>query len=181
MYSTIIFLSFGIIILSVMLSIEIDIMIDCNKLKIPVVIKVFGIKIIKVNINIFSFQCSINNGKNFELLKVISKEEKYIISQIKSSILDKLYYDRIEINGKIGLSNADVIALSVGVLQNIMLITKHYFAIKNDVDFNYSVKANFENEETNFQINIRVLFTIFDMIFGIILSLYRRGKYAKQK
>lgn len=181
MYGTIIFLSISIIILSVMLVIDIDIKFDFNNLIIPIAVKIFGIKIISLNISIFSLKYTINNGKKHKLLQVIGEEEKYIISQIKSTILDKLYYDRVMIDFKLGIGDADKIALVVGLSENILRAIKCLVANSNDLDFEYSIKANFENKATNLNLNIRVLFTIFDMVFGIILSMYHRGKYAKQK
>ena len=44
---------------------------------------------------------------------------------------------------------------------------------ENDVDF--------INKKIFVDASIKVYFTIFDMIFSIILSFYKRGKYVKER
>ena len=109
------------------------------------------------------------------------KEQKYLIEQIKTSIIDKLYYESIVFESNIGLENASNTALSIGVINLICNILGDYFYTKNhDTVLFYNNVANFENTNISFNLQIQVYFTIFDLVFAIIMSFYKRGKYVKE-
>ena len=50
-----------------------------------------------------------------------------------------------------------------------------------DLDVIFNNSSNFIDNNNIATLDIRVYFTIFDMVFAIIMSLYKRGKYVRQK
>lgn len=182
MYSTIIFLSISIILLSIMLVIDIEMEFDTSSLDVNVSIRIFRLPILKVDIGLSTLHYRINHGKENKLIQIIGEEEKYLISQIKSSILDKLYYDRVKIDCVIGGCKPDMVAMLVGALSGIMNLFIFVSNAKgSELTIEHSIKGDFDTNNSIVKMNIRVLITIFDLIYGILFSLYRRGKYAKQK
>jgi len=183
MLGTIIFLSLFLLLLNVMLSIEVYIKLDVNSNSLIVTIKIFKLKIVTINIDIIGFHYSINNSKKLKSLSLIlPKEQEYLIKQIKSSILDKLYYDSIEFVSSINNSDPAQTANFVGLLNIICFILKNYFLTMNsDLKIEYLNTANFIEKNNEVSLKIKVYFTIFDMIFALIMSFYKRGRYVKQK
>lgn len=183
MNNAIIFLSIFILFLSLMLIFKVDFSYSLDNNKIMIIVYLYNFKILTLNISIIGLTYQINNSKKLKTLKLIlSKEEKYLLKQIKHSIVDKLYYDNITFSSELGLINASDTAMSVGLLNFICQIINGIIYSKNkDTDFYYINIPNFEYLQLNFQASVKVYFTIFDFVFAIIMSFYKRGKYAKER
>lgn len=182
MYSTIIFLSISIIFLSLMLMIDIQVDLDVNKMKIIVIIKIYKIKIVTLHIHLLGMVYRVNRSKKFKKINfVISDEQKILIAQIKKSILDKLYYDNFNVEILLSTQSPDFTSLSIGLINQICLLIKSYLIFSHkESELTFLNKANFISDENKINFDMRVYFTIFDMVFAIILSFYKRGKYVKQ-
>jgi len=183
MLSTIIFLSILIIFLSLMLSIDVQILFDIDNNNLQVIIKLYKIKIFTIVIDILGLHYRINKSKKVKSLKFfLPKEQEYFLKQIKSSVLDKLYYDEINFFSSVYTLDPAITANIVGVINAICGVLKNLFEIKNnDLSVNYFNTAGYVNKNNKLYLNIKVYFTIFDMVFAVILSFYKRGKYVKQK
>ena len=181
--STIIFLSIAIILIAVMLVIRINIFLDFKALILRIKIKVFFIKIVEINLDLLTLKYRVNKSKKEKQVNLfINKEQEYLILQIKKSILDKLYYDDLSLNTCIGVQDAALTANIVGSIDLICRIFKTFISVqRHSLDFRFSNTAEFVNESNQVTINLKVYFTIFDMIFALIMSFYKRGRYVKQK
>ena len=179
---TIIFLSVLIVFLSLLLIIDISFCWDINKMKIQVVIKIYKLRIIKIDILPILLIFKINNGKYKKLNLILKRDEKYLISQIKNNILNKLYYDTVSADFIIQLLDPSRTAIAVGVINNFLEISKYILLSNNeDIDVSLNCRTNFQQLNNKVSFNIKVYFTIFDMVYAIILSFYKRGKYVKEK
>lgn len=183
MYSTIIFLSISIIIASIMMTVEIEIMCNFALGEIEVVIAFFGLKILKINFDIMKLNYSINRSKKRKRIKLyISEQDKYLLAQIKSSIIDKFYYDKFSILGEIGFDNQAHTAILVGTLNQICANIESVLIVrKSDCDFDYYIFADMISRKNNFNFKLKIFFTIFDMVFAVIISFYKRGRYVKER
>ena len=183
MNTAIIFLSFFILFISLMLEIKITINFDLWANKLIIKIYLFNIRIIKLNIYIIGFYYKINNSKKLKKIKLyLTPEEEYLILQIKKSVIDKLYYDELKLDGKIGLKSASDTAILSGVICLICNIFESLLKSKNyDSDFYYKIDQSYVSRAFEFYFSMKVFFTIFDLIFAIIMSFYKRGKYAKER
>lgn len=183
MINTIIFLSLIFLFLSIMLMIDIVINVDLTFSIIEIKIKVYKITIITISIDILGLFYKINKSlKKKKISLIFTKEQEYLIKQIKSSILDKLYYDRLILKSEINMFCPEVNANIIGIYNNICLNLKTLFLNKNqDMKVDYSNCSKFVGNENYINLNIRVYFTIFDMFFAIIMSFYKRRRYVKQK
>lgn len=182
MLSTIIFLSIFIILISLMLIIDIRAIVDIDNNSIKVVFRLFRIKIITITIDIIGLRYRINKSKKIKSIKFIDlKEQQYIIKQIKKSIFDKLYYDKIELYSEMYVLSPDITASTIGVINIICQNLKSRI-----LDYNHQTIVKYYNT-SNFnyknyiQLDLRVYFTVFDMLFAIIMSLYKRREYGKEK
>ena len=179
---TIIFFSFILIVLSLMLMIDIGFNFDSSTMKANIIIKLYKIKIIKIDINLLTIQYRINNGKYKHLKILLQKEEKYFISQIKNNILNKLYYDSVSLETVLNLFDPKLTADVIGVLYILYNISNFWLLSKNeDIELCYSCRADFNKINNKIKFDLRVYFTVFDMLYAVILSFYRRGKYVKEK
>ena len=166
-----------------MLVIKIKIIININDNKIIIMFWLFGFKVVTLNISIIGLYLEVNNSKKLKQISLILKQEdKYLISQIKSSIIDKLYYDKIIINTQIGLGNAKDTAMSIGIINILCEIIAQFLQLKNsDTKLYFNNLPEFENMKMFIDLEAKVYFTIFDMVFAIILSFYKKGKYVKER
>ena len=182
MTSTIIFLSLLFLFLSLMLVFKIRLVLDLNNNKIIIMIWLFSIKIITLNISIIGLYLEINDNKKLKPISLIlTKEDKYLISQIKSSILDKLYYDDIIISSNIGLGNSHHTAIIVCILNMLCNKISQLTFLKNkDARLYFSNVPDFIGVKFLMDIEAKVYFTVFDLVFAIILSFYKRGRYVKE-
>lgn len=182
MTSTIIFLSMFLSIASFMLIIKININFDLKNYFLIIEIKVFSLKIITIKIDLIFLRYKINNSKYYKSLDlIINKEQEYLILQIKNSILDKLYYDDIKFSSSINMGDCALTANIIGVLDLLCILFDELFFQKIDIRFIFKNRAEFIEKENNIKIFLKVYFTIFDMIFAIIMSFYKRGKYVKKR
>ena len=180
--STIIFLSLFLINLSMMLIIDLSTKLDFNTGKLEIVIRLYKIKILKIKVNLLTQTYTINRGKKRKLKLILKKEEKYFLTQIKSNILNKLYYDSVSLKVILNLISPSLTADIIGLLYIIFNFSNYWLLSKNeDMDINYSCSPDFDRLNNKIEFNLRVYFTIFDMVYAIILSFYRRGKYVKEK
>lgn len=183
MNTAIIFLSIFILVISLMLEIKVDINFDLWANKLIIKIYLFNIRIIQIKVFIIGFYYQINNSKKLKKLNLfLTKEEEYLIIQIKKSVIDKLYYDKLELSGDLGLKSASDTAILSGIIYMLCSVFENILKLKNtDSEFEYSVSQNYVNRVIAFHFSAKVYFTIFDLIFAVILSFYKRGKYAKQR
>lgn len=180
--STIIFLSFFLINMAMMLVIDISASLNVNEGKLELVIKLYKIKLIKIRVNLLTLSYTINGGKKRRLNIILKNEEKYLLTQIKSNILNKLYYDSISLKIILNLLEPRITADAIGVLYVLLGISNYWLLSKNeDMDICYSCKPDFARVNNKIKFDLRVYFTIFDMVYAVILSFYRRGKYVKEK
>jgi len=183
MNTAIIFLSIFILIISLMLEIKVTINFDLWANTLIIKIYLFNIRIIRIKIFIVGFYYQINNSKKLKKLKFfLSKEDEYFLMQIKKSVIDKLYYDKVTLNGELGLKSASDTAILSGIIYFISSIFENLLKAKNlDSDFYYSVKQNYTSRVLSFDFSAKVYFTIFDLVFAVIMSFYKRGRYAKER
>lgn len=181
MFNTIFFLSQFILTLSTMLVFKLQVFLDLNFLKVTIWIKVFNFKVLKINIDLLTLTYSFYNFKKRKRLKIfLKKKDKYFIEQIKNNLLSKLYYDEFTFYSLINTSNPYITANIIGLLNVLSEGFKYVCFIKDeDIDVMYLNNANFINDKSIVEFNVKVYFTIFDMLFALILSCYRRSKYAK--
>ena len=182
MNNTIIFLSLLVLFLSAMLIIKISLVLDINKNLILIIFKVYGIKFLTINISLIGLHYKINNSKKYKKLKIIDKKDAYLFMQIKKSIFNKLYYEDISLISEIGVFSAKDTAIVVSIENIFCMFLKNKLALKNkDTNFTYSNMPVFEENKILIKLDIKVFFTIFDLVFALIMSFYKRGKYVKQK
>lgn len=183
MNSTIIFLSLLIVFLSIMLVFQINIIFDLYGNFIDITIKLFGIKLATISISLIGLYIQINNKKKLKTLSVVfDKNNEYLAMEIKKNILDKLYFDDIRLFSRLGVVNSSSSVLFVSILNNICFFAKNKLKYSNkDLSFSYLNTVDFLNDNIIFNLNIKVYFTLFDLLFSIILSFYRRNKYVKKR
>jgi hypothetical protein len=179
---TIIFLSLSLINLSIMLIIDVTFNIDINNCKIEIFVKLYKIKFIVIKINLLTLTYSINNGKTRRLKLILRKGDKYLLEQIKSNILNKLYYDSVSLYVVLNLVNPKLTADTMGMMYIFLNVANYYLLNKNeDMDISYKLSPDFDKLNNKIKLDLRVYFTIFDMVYAIVLSFYKRGKYVKEK
>jgi len=183
MNNTIIFLSLFILFLSLMLEFKVKIILDVNSNILNIYVYLFRLRIVYIEISLVGLYYKINNSKKIKKLKlVLTKEETYLIKQIKKSILDKLYYDDIVLQSKIGVGDADKTAIDIGLLNLICIFGGDYLQSKNrDTVLYYNNLPDFEQMNLYVDLEVKFYFTIFDLVFAIIMSFYKRGKYVKER
>ena len=102
--------------------------------------------------------------------------------QIKKSIIDKLYFDDVFLVSKIGIKDASTSVLIVEFLNAILSRTcTKIYSTDSDIRLYYKNDVDFLNKKIFIDASIKVYFTIFDLVFAIILSFYKRGKYVKER
>ena len=75
---------------------------------------------------------------------ILKNEEKYLLTQIKSNILNKLYYDSISLKIILNLLEPRITADAIGVLYVLLGISNYWLLSKNeDMDICYSCKPDF--------------------------------------
>lgn len=183
MNNTIIFLSLLIVFLSIMLVFQINIIFDLYGNFIDITIKLFGIKLATISISLIGLYIQINNKKKLKTLSIVfDKNNEYLAMEIKKNILDKLYFDDIRLFSRLGVVNSSSSVLFVSILNNICFFAKNKLKYSNkDLSFSYLNTVDFLNDNIIFNLNIKVYFTLFDLLFSIILSFYRRNKYVKKR
>ena len=166
-----------------MLKINVSISIDLNLFKVNIVVKIYGVKIVRFNINLLGLYYTVNSSKKIKRISlVISEKEKYLIKQIKKSILDKLYYDNFDIRFDVNLGSADLTADLVGVLTILCQELNFIFNIRNKTyDLTYIIQGGFVEDVNNITMSTRVYFTVFDLLFAFVMSFYKRGKCVEEK
>lgn len=183
MNSTIIFLSLLIVFLSIMLVFQINIIFDLYGNFIDITIRLFGIKLATISISLIGLYIQINNKKKLKTLSIVfDKNNEYLAMEIKKNILDKLYFDDIRLFSRLGVVNSSSSVLFASILNNICFFAKNKLKYSNkDLSFSYLNTVDFLNDNIIFNLNIKVYFTLFDLLFSIILSFYRRNKYVKKR
>jgi len=180
MNNTIIFLSLLVIFLSIVLEINICFCVDMLSNKIVLIINIYGIRVFQINFDIIGLFYEVNNSRKFKKISdIFSKENNYFFQQIKKSVLDKLYYGRITLNTACGVCSAKESAEVVSFL-NILCFVLQDKMRGNDIEFVYSNYPIYTKTNIKIDITIKVFFTIFDMVFAIIISLYKRGRYVRK-
>lgn len=166
-----------------MLTIKIDITFDLYGNNIQIIIKIWNIRILKIYVSIVGLYIKINNNKKLKTLNILfDKNQEYLILQMKKSIFDKLYFDKINLFSEIGVidSSASVYAITILNLLCHKINSDKNIRLKN-CDLCYKNCVNFTQNIVYFKLQIKVLFTLFDLVFAIILSLYKKGKYVKER
>lgn len=183
MNNTIIFLSLLIVFLSIMLVFQINIIFDLYGNFIDITIRLFGIKLATISISLIGLYIQINNKKKLKTLSVVfDKNNEYLAMEIKKNILDKLYFDDIRLFSRLGVVNSSSSVIFASILNNICFFAKNKLKYSNkDLSFSYLNTVDFLNDNIIFNLNINVYFTLFDLLFSIILSFYRRNKYVKKR
>ena len=183
MNNTIIFLSLLIVLLSIMLVFQINIIFDLYGNFIDITIRLFGIKLATISISLIGLYIQINNKKKLKTLSVVfDKNNEYLAMEIKKNILDKLYFDDIRLFSRLGVVNSSSSVIFASILNNICFFAKNKLKYSNkDLSFSYLNTVDFLNDNIIFNLNIKVYFTLFDLLFSIILSFYRRNKYVKKR
>ena len=182
MNNTIIFLSIFILILSTMLNFKITLILDIDNNSIIIHVKLYFIQLITINVSLLGFYYQINNSKKLKKFNLISIEDAYLVKQIKRSVFDKLYYDNIVFRSNIGLSSAKATAITSSIID---VICNNFYKFSknknNSLDFEYYNYIDFCYSKIYFKIDLNVYFTIFDLIFALVVSFLKRGKYVKEK
>lgn len=180
MFDTIIFLSNILFFVSTMLIIKIIINMDFDNFLMVVKLKVFGITVLNIKINLLLMLYTINNSKKHKHLKLfISKKEAELLKQIKLNIIEKLYFDKVNVKSYIYVASPHVTAMTTAILNSLCRCAKIYLeGDAVDIQFSYNNISNFMTNNSMCEISLDVYFTIFDIIFAIIISLYRRRRYG---
>lgn len=184
MNNTIIFfISLILILMSIMLIIRVKINFDLYGNYIDIEIFLYGIKLINIYISIIGLYIQINNKKKLKTIDFVFDEKKeYLFLQMKKNILDKLYIDNINLETLIGVKNSSFTAILITILNQICFNIKKNLENKNrDIKINYQNTSDFVYQRVKLNADVKVYFTIFDMVFAIILSFYERGKYVKER
>ncbi|MGN0961739.1 MAG: hypothetical protein ACI4PF_06065 [Christensenellales bacterium] len=96
--------------------------------------------------------------------------------------MDKLYYDNFNLEITLNTFDPQSTALTIGIINQICSILNSIFIFNNkNYNLTYSNRPNFIENKNRIEFDVKVYFTIFDMIFAIVMSFYRRGKYVKQE
>ncbi len=165
-----------------MLIIDIKVFFDIGTMQMNIKVYLFRIKIITIKIDLFKLTYRINRKKDKHLKLILNSADKYLVSQIKSNILNKLYYDSADINVELNLLDPALTARVIGGVLILLNVSNYYFVKKNnEFVFTYSYLSDFNALNNKLSFKFRVYFTVFDMVYAIILSLYKRGKYAKER
>lgn len=184
MNNTIIFfISIAMILLSVMLIFKIKISFDLYGNFIKIKICLYGIKLIDIYISIIGLYIQINNKKKLKTIDfVFDKEKEYLFLQMKKNILDKLYFDNIHFKSKIGIKDAGFSAIMLTIINQLCFNLKNKMICKNkDLTVHYLNEPDFVYQRILIDANVKVYFTIFDLVFAVLLSFYERGKYVKKR
>lgn len=183
MYHTIIFLSLIVLILNITLIIKVHLILDFDDFNSAIVLRLFGLPVFTIKINLNELTYKTNYSKKRRALNLILvKEQEYLIKQIKKSVLDKLYYDDIDIEYQLSIYDKCVMANVSGTIDLMMFYLQVYLKNKNnDTEINIFNKTNFIEHKNVINVDIKVLFTMFDMIFAIVMSFYKRGRYVREK
>lgn len=184
MNNTIIFfISLILILMSIMLIIRVKINFDLYGNYINIEIFLYGIKLINIYISIIGLYIQINNKKKLKTIDFLFDAKKeYLFLQMKKNILDKLYIDNINLETLIGVKNSSFTAILITILNQICFNIKKNLENKNrDIKINYQNTPDFAYQRVKLNADVKVYFTIFDMVFAIILSFYERGKYVKER
>lgn len=184
MNNTIIFfISLILILMSIMLIIRVKINFDLYGNYINIEIFLYGIKLINIYISIIGLYIQINNKKKLKTIDFLFDAKKeYLFLQMKKNILDKLYIDNINLETLIGVTNSSLTAILITILNQICFNVKKNLENKNkDIKINYQNTSDFAYQRVKLNADVKVYFTIFDMVFAIILSFYERGKYVKER
>ncbi len=180
MNSTIIFLSIFLIIMSIMLEININFNYSMATNKISINFFVYKIKIISIKVDILSLYYEINNNKKQKKLKLVfPKEDRLFLSEIKKNLINKLYLHKVVSSIELGVMNAKDVAMIISTL-NIVGEDLKKRLDSRDIDYVYINSPIFSYHNINLSLKITVFFTIFDMIFALILSFYKRSRYVRQ-
>lgn len=180
MNNTIIFLSILIILLSLMLDIKLSLYLDIYSKNILIEIRVYTIKIITIKLDILGLFYEVNNSKKSkDILGIFSKENNYFFKEIKKSILDKLYYGEVSLDLVIGTAYSGDTAVLIESISSVMGVIYGRLLCK-DINFKYSISPDYLKYNFKVKADIRVYFTIFDMFFATILSLYKRSRYVRK-
>lgn len=182
MFGTIIFLQQILFFLSTMLIIDVSSILHFEDYELNIIIRIFKIPVAKIKVNLITLKYKINGIKFAAPLKLfVSREDEYLLSQIKKNIIDKLYYDDIVIVSNISMLDPDITADVIGI-SNIVcdVISRHLKSSNRDIKVTYLNTADFKNNHNRIEFDVRVYFTFFDMVFAIIMSLYNRRRYVKE-
>lgn len=180
MSNTIIFLSLLLILLSMMLKINVVIKYRLLENKVYIILKVYGIRVFTIKLDVIGLFYEINDNKKIRKLSdIFSIENNYLILEIKKNILDKLYYARFDFSCDGGLGNVADTTILMSSINLICYDMSQYLDYK-DIDFKYSTMPIYEYVDFKLSLDILVYFTLFDMIFALILSFYRRRIYVKK-
>ena len=96
--------------------------------------------------------------------------------------MNKLYYDSVSLDIILNLISPSLTANVIGILYIIFNLSNYWLLSNNeDMYISYYCKPDFDGLNNKIKFDLRVYFTIFDMVYAVILSFYRRGKYVKQK
>jgi hypothetical protein len=165
------------------LVIKLNIVLDFDEFNAVIKFKVFGLSIFIIKINLLELTYKTNYSKKRRSLNlVVVKEQEYLIRQIKKSILDKLYYDDIVIEYQFSIHDKCLMANLSGVIDLVLFYLQIYLKNRNkDTEIAVYNKINFVEKKNVVRIYIKVLFTMFDMLFAIIMSFYKRGRYVREK
>ena len=165
-----------------LLIIDVSTKLDINSGKLVIIISLYGLKLIKIKVDLLSRTYTVNRGKRKKLNLILKNDEKYLLKQIKNNILNKLYYDSVSLETVLNLFDPKLTADVIGVLYILYNISNFWLLSKNeDIELCYSCRADFNKINNKIRFDLRVYFTVFDMLYAVILSFYRRGKYVKEK
>ncbi len=179
MNNTIIFLSFLIIFLSLVVDTNIYFRVNLLDNKIYIIVRIWHIKILKIDIDIWGLYYRINNSKKIKKLSdVFSKENNYFIAQIKKSLLDKLYLSSLSFGSSIGLGNAFATENCVNLIN--LFCYDFSRLLSKDTDFLAITLPNYTYNNVVLTIDLNIHFTIFDIVFALILCFYKRSRYVKK-
>lgn len=179
MNNTIIFLSLLIIFLSLVVDTNIFFKVDLLDDKFYVTVRIWNIKILKIDIDIWGLYYRVNNSKKIKKISdIFSKESNYFISQIKKSFLDKIFLSKIMFSSSVGFDNAFDAVNCVNFIN--LFCNTFSCLLSKDTDFVSINMPNYTIKNILLTLDLNIHFTIFDIVFASILCFYKRSRYVKE-
>ncbi len=177
---TIIFLLLFVCVLSILITIEVDMNVNVIKCVADIKIKIMHLKILKIEIGLYGLTLKLNGSKKVKSINLFKiKQENYIIKQIKTSVISKLYLEKLDVGFRLGLIDSKYTSQINGLLllfNNMIAINN----VNNDMDYCIHVMPDYVNNCIALKGYAKIYLTLFDMIFAIVMSIYKGKQYAKR-
>lgn len=177
-------ISLFVLIVTINISMGIDIEYDFKKNIGYVVVKIFNILVFKSEVSIIAgyFNFIRKNKKVIQIKLDLNDANFQLLTNIGEYFFKKIHISKISTSAAIMSYNPEILSLTVS-LYDIMyeLCVSNYSNKIPDCDFENSVKINFFDNKIIFNFKIIVLITLFDFIWAMIRAIMKRSVYGKKQ